>query len=136
MKKLICSLILLMLLVSVASAAPAYPDNLWQGLIGEATSEGYEGLYAVACVVRNRLEKGMDTGLVALKRPDLVTFCAKEGHSREVMAKRVVREVFELGGPDTVKGALYFENVGAFGTPKWAKGKKAVARIGKHTFYK
>ena len=46
------------------------PDNLWRGHIAEAVSEGPDGMYAVACVVRNRLNAGMNSGLVALRRRD------------------------------------------------------------------
>lgn len=114
----------------------SYSPHLWQGLLAEASGEGETGMYAVCCVCRNRLKKGMDLGLVGLKRLDLAKFVAKEGYEREVMAKRIVEAVFEQGGPDTTKGALYFENTKKYGKPQWAAGKVVTVKIKNHVFYK
>ena len=111
-------------------------SNLWKGLIGEDVSGGYEGMYAVACVVKNRLAAGMNLGLVALKRPDLDTFVNKEPEKYHIMAKEIVKKVFEENGKDITNGATHYENIEKYGMPSWAKGMKVVAKIGEHTFFK
>jgi len=109
---------------------------LWKGLLAEASSEGYSGMYAVACVVRNRLNAGMDIGLVALKRRNLDDFVRREGRKAEYLAKSVVREVFEENGFDTTRGATHYENIEAFGMPKWSRSMVRIVTIGRHTFFR
>lgn len=113
----------------------SYPDNLWMGILGEAVSEGDDGMYAVACAYRNRLIKGMPLGCAALKRPDLDKFVKKQGKKYEEMAKKIIREVFEGNGPDITRGATHYENVEKFGLPSWAKNMEITAKIGNHTFF-
>lgn len=111
------------------------PANLWKGLIAEATSDGYDGMYAVACCVRNRLARGMNTGLCGLKRKDLDTFVKREGSKRERQAKEIIRRVFEDGSDDTTKGATHFEST-RYKTPSWARGAVVTCQVGEHVFYK
>ena len=87
------------------------PRNLWKGLLREAVGEGYIGMYAVCCVVRNRLLAGMDNGLVGLRKRKLEAFVTKCGLSYELMAKDIVYKVFEQNTPDITNGALYFESI-------------------------
>ena len=44
------------------------PANLWQGIIAEDTSGNYQDYLIIASVCKNRLENGLNLGLVALKR--------------------------------------------------------------------
>jgi hypothetical protein len=132
----IISLIMLFLCLSGIASAQVVPANLWQGLIAEDVSGGYEGMYAVACCVRNRLNAGMNTGLVALKRGDLDAFVKREGRKAELIAKDIIREVFEESGIDVTKGATHYENVEAYGLPKWARSMVKTIKIGQHTFFK
>lgn len=120
----------------VHSAEITPPADLYKGIIGEAVGEGYEGMYAVACVYRNRLAKGLPLGCVAMKRPDLNRFVNKQGRKYEILAKRIIHEVFINQMLDVSKGATHYENVSSFGRPFWAKDMKITARIGKHTFYR
>jgi len=112
------------------------PENLWKGLVAEACSEGEIGMYAVACCVRNRLNNGMSTGLVALKRKDLDAFVSRQGVKYEKMAKEIVHKVFNENAPDVTKNATHYENVEVYGCPKWAKGMDRTVKIGCHTFFK
>jgi hypothetical protein len=118
--------------------AAEVPANIWQGLIGEAVSEGPQGMYAVACCVRNRINAGMDHGLCALKRKNLQGFVRKEGGRNALMAKTIAKKVFKDGAPDITGGAVYFENIERYGMPSWAKtGKvKKTIKIGSHTFFR
>lgn len=117
------------------------PSNLWKGIIGEAVGEGYDGMYAVACVYRNRLAKGLPLGCVALKRKDLDTFVKKQGVKYELLAKRIVDGVFDLSDNnskpnDPTRGATHYENLVDFPMPRWAGNMRITAVIGKHTFFK
>ncbi len=111
------------------------PDNLWKGLIGEAVSEGPEGMYAVACVYRNRLVNGIPLGCVALKRKDLDEFVAKQGKRYEITSKATIQRVFKENGSDITGGAIHYESTD-FPVPEWEKDMTVTTKIGKHIFYK
>ena len=111
------------------------PQDLWKGIIGEACGEKEIGMYAVACVYRNRLQKGMPLGCVALKRKDLNEFVRKQGRKIEYLAKDIIKQIFEGNAPDITGGATHYENVERFGIPKWAKDMVRTLKIGRHTFY-
>lgn len=111
------------------------PDGLWKGVIAEAVSEGYDGMYAVTCVYKNRVDAGLPLGCCGLKRKDLDAFVTRQGKKYELMAKRIVATVFGTG-EDVTDGATHYENVERFGVPYWAKGMRVTAKIGYHTFYK
>ncbi len=132
----IAGLIATIIFYSIVIACYASPpDNLWKGLIAEAVSENYEGMYAVCCVVRNRLSKGMNNGLVGLHRKDLDEFVRKH-KAYEKMAKKIVYQVFECNGDDTTNGSLYFENISVFKYPDWARKKEFIKIIGNHAFWR
>lgn len=129
-------LLILGFILTIMSSGYTYeiPDNLWLGLIAEAAGDGYSGMYAVAACVRNRLDKGMNTGLCGLDRKDLVSFVSRQGKKYEVMAKQIIKKVFEEKGEDTTNGAIYFENIEKYGKPKWCK--VMTVKIKHHTFFK
>jgi len=106
----------------------------WKVLMAEAVSEGYEGMYAVACVIRNR--GGRLNGFCGANREDLDGFCIKQGKQYISIAKTVERHVFIEDGWDVTFGASHFENIEKFGEPCWTKGMISTAKIGNHTFYK
>ncbi len=137
---LIIGILLGILLHAIAgvdiAASDVVPNNLWKGLIAEDVSGGYRGMYAVACCVRNRLNAGMDIGLVALKRKDLDAFVRKQGVKYESMAKNIVRKVFYENTPDVTQGATHYEAVERFGLPRWAKGMVRTVKISEHTFFR
>jgi len=109
--------------------------NLWMSILAEAADQGPRGMTAVACVVRNRLEKGMGTGLVAANRKDLKAFCKNQGPSNIAMAKKIVQDVFSGKQKDITNGAIFFESTD-YPIPAWAKGKKVVFKYKKHIFYR
>jgi hypothetical protein len=111
-------------------------DNLWKGLIAEDVSGGYQGMYGVACCVRNRLNAGMNTGLVGLKRKDLDAFVKRQGVKYELMAKDIVRKIFIENAPDITRGAIHYEDIERYGLPKWAKGMVRTIKIGEHQYFK
>lgn len=129
---------ILLMATSVFAIETEYdiPSNLWKGLIGEAVSDGYIGMKAVACCVRNRLDNDMTIGLVALKRRHLNGFVRKQGKEYEVMAKDIIQGVFYENEPDITGGATNYENVKVFGYPKWARDMILTEKIGDHWFFK
>ena len=122
-------------LVGLSFAVEA-PVDLWKGLIGEAVSEGYNGMYAVACVYRNRLENNMPLGCVAMNKEKLDEFVADQGQHYESISKEIISLVFDQGSPDTTRGATHYENIEAFGIPYWASSMHITVKLGNHTFYK
>ena len=102
-------------------------------LIAEAASEGYDGLYAVACVMRNRGWK-LD-GFSGTERHDLDVFVANQPERTRQWAHHI-RRVLQTGGLDRTGGATHYENVEDFGTPWWAKGQTPTVKIGRHTFWR
>jgi hypothetical protein len=122
--------------VKPAHAELVVQADLWRGLIAEDVAGGYQGMYAVACCVRNRLNAGMDHGLVAMKRKDLNHFCRKQGNDYQQMAKGIINKVFSQSGPDITRGATHYEAVERYGLPKWAKGMVSTAKVGEHTFFR
>ena len=123
--------------VCFASPPAEPPNGLWKGLIAEAIGEKekYKSLYAVCCVVRNRLEANMTVGLVGLKRKDLDVFVKRQGKAYERMAKEIVHKVFVLNGVDTTGGSVYFENIRKYGKPKWFR-KEFVKIIGEQAYWR
>lgn len=121
---------------AVQTSAQIMQPAYWQVIIGEAANQGYIGMYAVACVMKNR---GGDLhGFSAANRKDLSVFCSRQG--REIMrqARDIERRVFQKNGPDITKGATLFENIEKYGFPRtWDRAKiiKTV-RIKDHTFFK
>lgn len=136
MRHFLFSLLFILSVLSSVEAKPIYPTNLWKGLIAEDVSGGYKGMYAVACCVRNRLNNGMNTGLVGLNRKDLNQFVKREGVKYELMAKDIIRKVFVENAPDITRGATNYEAVKRYGLPKWAKGMVRTVTIGEHTYFK
>lgn len=121
MKKLI-----LMLGMLLSTSAWACDDTrVIHAILGEARGEGANGMYAVACAIRNR---GTLRGVygadarIAEMTPELWHEGARAWYSSEF-------------GPDVTHGANSWENIVAFGRPKWTHGARTTARIGHHVFY-
>lgn len=134
--KHILILIVLLSFMQLAYANVQPPKDLWKGVLAESVSEGYEGMYAVTCVVKNRIEKGMSIGLSGMKRKDLDGWISKNTtESHRKMARSLVEAVFN-GKEDITYGSTHYENLERFGVPYWATSMKKTVKIGSHTFYK
>ena len=98
-------------------------------IITEAGGEPFEGQVGVAEVLRNR---GWNTQ----------GFCGLRGHQLAacrdpVLRSRADRAITQAkNGSAITKGATHFENIEAFGWPKWSRGMVVTAKIGHHTFMK
>lgn len=94
--------------------------------LGEASGDGKLSIMAVMQAIRNR---GTTKGVYGCKAAHL----DREPEWVWQLGKAALRDSLKT---DLVKGATHWENTKAFGTPYWAKGHKAVAQVGNHTFYK
>lgn len=126
---------ILCFLVSVLAGIPAssasgrrgYTDeNAVRAIIGEAAGEGEQGMQAVAEVIRRR---GSLKGFYGLNAPHV--------DKQPAWVWKRARKAWEASETSNITaGADHFENVKAFGVPKWARGHKPVAVIGSHTFWR
>lgn len=114
--------------------AQQVPSNLWKGLIAEDTSGDLEVYRLIASVVRNRFNKGLNCGLVALKRKNLDEFVKNnseymkiKGVNLEALSKQAIKEVFNLG-LDFADGATHYEHTGRFQVPYWAE-KMTIVKV-------
>ena len=123
---------LLASLVVFAAIAHAEPTMIEQVIVGEAANQGYDGLYAVGCVLRNR--RWRINGFSASKRKDLYAFYLRQPAQVKRWATEIVARLHH-DGVDTTDGASHFENVRAFGLPKWARSMRITARIGDQVFF-
>lgn len=94
-------------------------------IVGEAASEGFEGMVAVGEAIRNRMTlKG-------------VYGCKSDLYDREPQWVRdKAKDAWEASATSNlVKGADHWENVKAFGKPYWADSMELKATVGNHNFY-
>ena len=143
MMRVISALCLLFILSSVSEGREPQDAIVFRTIMGEAVSEGYEGMYAVACVIRNKAKRHnllpaivCRKWFIASKRKDLISFCERQGVKYNNMVQRIVSEVFDNDAKDITGGATHYENVERYGTPYWAKTMRKTAKIGSHTFWK
>ena len=131
------TVIAVVILLMAHANANAEEQPLWKLVVAEAANQGYEGMYAVTCVVRNRVQADMTIGLSAAHRRDLDRFVSAQPQTVQDTARTIV-DIVANGGGDTTNGALYFENINAYGWPEWTKGKhiKVLKVINDHTFFK
>jgi spore germination cell wall hydrolase CwlJ-like protein len=115
--------------------------------MAEAGGEGVAGMTAVGEVIANRARKRqMPPGLIVqqpyqfsplnrTKPRELVARHEKEPLFREALriAKTVIHAPDEL--PGLAAGADHFEHRRA-PTPRWARGRKPVAVLGEHRFWR
>ena len=96
-----------------------------RAIIGEASGEGYKGMLAVACAIRNRGHLRGVYGLKAKhvdKEPQWVWDLATKAWT-------------ESRAKDITNGATHWES-DTFKKPYWAKSMTKTVKIGHHQFYK
>jgi len=109
-----------------AHAAEIPQDLAVKAIMGEASNQGYRGMLAVACAIRNR---GTLAGVYGVKAKHIY----KEPKWVWDMAAKAWQESAHT---DITGNATHWENNKAFGVPYWAKNMKTTTIIGDHTFYK
>lgn len=101
------------------------PDCI-RAIVGEAANQGRDGMLAVAGAIRNR---GTLKGVYGFKNP-----IADRQSPRTWTQARLAWAMSATN--DISRGATHWENIGAFGEPRWAKSLTVTTNIGAHTFYK
>jgi len=123
---IIISLILLLSLFCccrVASAETISDDLAIKAIMGEARGEGYKGMLAVACAIRNR---GTLKGVYGVN----AKFTEKEyvwDQARKAWKESLIKDI--------TNGADHWES-DRFKEPYWAKDMIKTVKIGHHQFYK
>jgi hypothetical protein len=97
-----------------------------RAIVGEAANQGYRGMLAVAGAIRNR---GTLKGVYGLKNP----IADKQPKWVWTQARQAWSE---SRTNDITGGATHWENVKAFGVPKWARGMHKTVRVKDHQFFK
>jgi len=108
----------------LASSVCAFTETqAVKAIMGEARNQGYQGMLAVACGIRNR---GTLQGVYGLN--------AKINEPKWVwdMADKAWRESLT----NRIHSGDHWENIKSFGTPEWVKGMKLVYQYKDHVFYK
>lgn len=113
---------------AVASADEIPTDKAILAVIGEAENQGYKGMLAVSCAIRNR---GTLKGVYGLINPRITTH--KYSYKIYDMATRAW---FASYYTDITNGATNWENVKAFGCPSWMKRCVETYRYKDHIFFK
>lgn len=126
-KLAICLIFCITAFYNVAQAEWLSESRAVRCLLGEASGEGYSGMYAVACAIRNR---GTFKGVFG----ENAKHVDKESDETIQLAFKAWSESEQ--GEDVTKGATNWENIDAFGVPYWAKNMKKTIKIGHNTFYK
>ena len=102
-------------------------------LLSEAANQGPQGLYAVACVLRNR---GWSlVGFQGAQRQDLGAFAHGQPDDVRQAAHDALQAMLS-GGRDITLGANHFANTALGGTPWWAQGRAPTVVIRDHTFWR
>jgi len=110
----------------------------------EARGEGREGMYAVGCVVRNRVVAN-DWELVMAKKRQFSSLTAPgdamlvqwplQGDLPFETAMELAEAIYSGSLPDITEGATHYFNPNVV-LPTWAKDMTKIKSIGHHDFYK
>lgn len=130
------------LLVFSVPKAYSADETLVRAVMNEASNQGPRGMAAHAWMFQNRLKKGMNLGSSGLYSAKVSRRLAKEPKWAWEAARKAVNDVTAGKIPDITNGAIYCENVKAFGVPQYVrKGLRAgtleqCAIIGDVVFWK
>jgi len=101
-------------------------DNLAiRAIIGEASNQGYEGMLAVACGIRNR---GHLRGV----------YGANAGHvdNEPEWVWNLARKAWTESEHNRIHQGTHWENIKSFGEPYWVASMDKVYEYKDHVFYK
>lgn len=119
--------ILMLLLPGTLQAASIKNEDAVKAILGEAEDQGYKGMLAVACGIRNR---GTLHGVIGLRSKRVAKGKVKRVYW--IMARKAWLE----SRWKRVHSGDHWENVTKFGKPKWSGEMQEVAVVGDHVFYK
>lgn len=129
----VCAVVALLYFFSGCKVVHAYDGPVMidessavNAIIGEAQGEGYRGMYAVACAIRNR---GTLNGVYGGNS-------LHNNVSGQIMQQAMKAWYESAVGEDVTHGADHWDSVERFGKPWWASSMTRTAIIGHHCFYK
>lgn len=126
MKKITLIFLVLMLAKPALGAASFTEAQAVRAVIGEASGEGYAGMLAVSCALRNR---GTLKGVYGFNAAHV----DREPAWVWDMAQKAWNE---SASHDVTNGATNWHNLGREGENYWTKTMTKTATIGQHVFYK
>ena len=103
-------------------------EDAIKAIIGEAENQGYKGMLAVACAIRNR---GTLKGVYGLRAKRVRYSLFNE---EAMIDAKLAWE--ESAKHDITNGATLWENINAFGCPSWVKSCVETFRYKNHVFYR
>lgn len=127
-----CGVIALFILwASIANADVITDERAVKAIIGEAEDQGYNGMKAVACGIRNR---GTLKEVYGEKAPRVL----KHQYSEDIEAKAMVAWAISADPEECtfIKGATHWENIKAFGRPYWVPSMVKTFKYRDHVFYR
>ena len=124
---IIITIVALYSLIALVSCEGAEIDEKQaiRAIVGEASNQGYEGMLAVACGIRNR---GTLKGVYGLK--------AKHTDKEPKWVFKKAKKAWRESETNRIHTGTHWENIKAFGTPYWVKDMIEVYRVKDHIFYK
>lgn len=110
----------------IPAKADISDEQAIKAVLGEARGEGFEGMYAVACAIRNRGTLrgvyGKDASMPDVT-PELWQKASKAWYDSE-------------DGEDPTFGATHWHNVEREGENYWTRKLTRTYKVGSHTFFK
>ena len=126
-----------MLLPDLTNAANYHDQDFINAIVGEAGNQGYQGMLAVACALRNRMR-------VPYYRDNVLSgvYGANAKHlskeSRETF--RLAEKAWIDSKMNNIVGSAYIwgtdSDIRKFRTQDWFNNMVPVVKIGDHTFFK
>lgn len=114
------------------SHAESYTDEqAVKAIIGEAENQGSQGMLAVACAIRNR---GTLQGVYGFKAPRVIKKLFS--NQTKIQAIKAWDKSQYPNECSFIDGGNHWENINAFGKPKWAYSMKETYRYKDHVFYR
>jgi len=117
--------LVLISLSAITAQAEIEQEQAVRAVIGEASNQGYHGMLAVACGIRNR---GNLMGVYGVR--------ARHVDHEPMWVWDMARQAWEDSEDNRIHDGDHWENVGTFGIPSWAYGMVEVYRHKDHVFYK
>ena len=131
---------LLILLLGIPTFATTSEQIIAATLLGEARGEGLEGIYAVGTVIAQRaIERKISPAAVCLQKKQFscnnhgVQLNLLDSSKESKYALLLAQNILKLD-KSFVKNANFYHEKKVH--PSWAQGRKPVAVIGRHLFYR
>lgn len=117
-------------------------QDIVKTLIGEASNQGFDGMYAIACAIHNRLrDPYYKNNILHGVYGKNASHIAGDMRDEEIVtdAQTAYATAFKNGGDDPTRGATLWGNdsdLVKFRTQPWFKNVVPTVKIGAHTFFR